>query len=56
MAKLNGKGPENNGSGTGRKLGKCCNNSELNFNLYKLGQGMGRRRNAGNIEQKKENN
>lgn len=50
MAQLNGKGPENNGSGTGRSLGNCCRSIEKNDIQYKLGQGMGKRRKAGNIK------
>jgi len=46
MSKLNGKGPENKGSGTGRKLGKCNNLSE-NEKALKMGTGMGKRRKAG---------
>ncbi len=49
MSKLNGKGPENKGSGTGRKLGKCSHLSE-NEKTEKLGKGMGLRRKAGNKE------
>ncbi|HNX89519.1 MAG TPA: DUF5320 family protein [Paludibacteraceae bacterium] len=56
MSRLNGKGPENKGSGTGRSLGNCCKNSEKNSTKYKLGQGMGKRRKAGIIENKNQDN
>ena len=46
MAQLNGKGPENNGRGTGRKLGKCSKLSE-NEKADKMGVGLGKRRKAG---------
>jgi hypothetical protein len=48
MARLNGKGPENNGSGTGRSLGNCSKNPEKNSIQYKLGQGMGEASQIGN--------
>ncbi|MBN1462816.1 MAG: DUF5320 family protein [Paludibacteraceae bacterium] len=40
MSKLNGKGPDNKGSKTGRGLGKCSNLSSNDL-LQKLGQGLG---------------
>ena len=43
MAHLDHTGPENKGSKTGRKLGKCKNNENSEF---ELGVGMGARRNA----------
>jgi len=50
MPKLNGKGPENNGSGIGRGLGNCSKNKQQTTEQYQLGQGMGKRRKAGIIE------
>ena len=47
MARLNGKGPENEGSGTGRKLGNCSTMSDEE-KVKKLGVGMGKSRKAGN--------
>ena len=44
MAHLNQKGPEENGSGTGRGLGLCNKQTDN----QKLGAGMGLRRNAEN--------
>jgi len=52
MARLNGKGPENKGLGTGRSLGNCSKSGVESSNPYKLGQGMGKRRKAGIIENK----
>lgn len=52
MAQLNGKGPEDKGSGTGRGLGNCCRNKNMTSEKYQLGQGMGKRRKAGLIETK----
>ncbi len=52
MARLNGKGPEEKGSATGRGLGNCCWNKNINPDKYQLGQGMGKRRKAGSIETK----
>ena len=46
MPKLNGTGPDGEGSGTGRKLGKC-NLSANEEKLQKLGEGMGARRRSG---------
>ncbi len=46
MPKLNAKGPEGQGSGTGRKLGRCSivNDEEK---LQLLGKGMGKKRKSG---------
>ena len=55
MARLNGKGPENNGSGTGRGLGNCCKTKEQST-VYTLGVGMGKRRKAGIIENSNQQN
>lgn len=49
MSKLNGKGPENDGSGMGRGLGKCSGNNKI-IDKNHLGQGLGKRRNAGKNE------
>ncbi len=49
MSKLNGKGPENKGSGTGRRLGKCSGKVNA-LDKINLGQGLGKRKNAGNTE------
>lgn len=43
MPKLNGSGPEGEGSQTGRKLGKCSKTPDAE-KLEKLGKGMGKRR------------
>lgn len=56
MARLNGKGPENNGSLTGRSLGNCSKKPVNDALQYKLGQGMGKRRKAGIIESKNKDN
>jgi hypothetical protein len=56
MPKLNGKGPENNGSGTGRRLGNCCKSKEQSTGMYNLGVGMGKRRKAGIIEDPNQQN
>lgn len=45
MAQLNGKGPEDKGSGTGRNLGRCSKLSESEKAL-KMGIGLGKRRKA----------
>ena len=50
MARLNGKGPENSGSCTGRSLGNCFKTPGKSSIQYKLGKGMGKRRKAGIIE------
>ncbi len=55
MPRLNGKGPENNGSGTGRGLGNCCKTKEQSTG-YTLGVGMGKRRKAGIIENSNQQN
>ncbi len=47
MSALNGKGPENNGTEKGRKLGNCCNKANEVETNYQIGQGMGKRRQAG---------
>jgi hypothetical protein len=46
MPKHNAKGPEGEGSQTGRKLGNC---SKLTAEekLQKIGKGMGKKRNSG---------
>ncbi len=46
MPMLNGKGPAGQGSGTGRKLGKCSKLSEEE-KLQHLGKGMGEKRKSG---------
>ncbi|MPQ46835.1 hypothetical protein GCQ56_07390 [Marinifilum sp. N1E240] len=46
MPKLNGKGPEGKGSGTGRKLGKCSSD-DMKTKLEKLGEGLGLKRKSG---------
>ncbi len=46
MPRLDGKGPEGDGSRTGRKLGKCSKNTDKE-KLQKLGKGMGEKRNSG---------
>lgn len=43
MPKLDGTGPEGNGPGTGRKLGRCSNATDEE-KLKKLGTGMGKKR------------
>jgi hypothetical protein len=45
MARMNGTGPENKGSKTGRGLGLCQEVSEQEAG-EKLGKGMGLRRNT----------
>ncbi|MCF8381752.1 MAG: DUF5320 domain-containing protein [Bacteroidales bacterium] len=45
MPKLDGTGPEGEGSQSGRKLGKCSNSKDEE-KIQKLGKGMGKRRNA----------
>ena len=52
MSQLNGKGPEEKGSKTGRGLGNCKRNNMNKENLHLLGQGMGKRRKAGLKEPK----
>lgn len=46
MPKLDGKGPEGQGSQTGRKLGNCSNATDEE-KLQHLGKGMGKKRNSG---------
>jgi len=46
MARLNGSGPENKGSQSGRSIG-CCRRVTADETNEKLGKGMGLRRNAG---------
>jgi hypothetical protein len=46
MPRMNGTGPEQRGSGTGRGLGNCPNNSEIK-SVEKLGKGLGVRRRSG---------
>lgn len=49
MSKLNGKGPVNEGSGTGRGLGNCSKLTEKE-KVERIGVGMGKRRKAGNTQ------
>ena len=56
MPKLNGEGTENKGSGTGRGLGNCHKTKEQPTEKYQLGQGMGKRRKAGLIENRNQQN
>ncbi len=49
MPRLDRSGPEGEGSGTGRKLGKCSNATDAE-KLQKLGTGMGKRRHSGGGE------
>ena len=49
MPRLDRSGPEGEGSGTGRKLGKCSNATDAE-KLQKLGTGMGNRRHSGGGE------
>ncbi|MGB9755373.1 MAG: DUF5320 domain-containing protein [Desulfurella sp.] len=49
MPKLDGTGPDGQGSGTGRKLGKCSDLPDEQ-KLQKLGKGMGKRRKSGGGE------
>jgi hypothetical protein len=51
MPRLDGTGPEGEGSHSGRKLGKCSNASDAE-KLQRLGKGMGKRRNSGGGEGK----
>ena len=46
MPNLNGTGPAGKGAGTGRKLGKCSEET-AEEKLQKLGKGMGAKRKAG---------
>jgi hypothetical protein len=47
MARLDGSGPENRGSKTGRGLGCCRKATAAEEEEQKLGRGMGLRRKAG---------
>jgi hypothetical protein len=51
MPKLDGTGPDGQGSGTGRKLGKCSDLPDEQ-KLQKLGKGMGKKRKSGGGEGK----
>lgn len=46
MPQLNGTGPEGKGAGTGRKLGKCGEET-AEEKLQKLGKGLGEKRRSG---------
>lgn len=46
MPRLDGRGPVNDGSGSGRKLGNCSKAIEAD-KLQKLGKGMGEKRHSG---------
>ena len=46
MSKLNGKGPNNDNSENGRKLGHCSDLSPEEM-LTKLGKGLGKKRKSG---------
>jgi len=46
MPKLDGTGPDGDGSRSGRKLGKCSKLSDKE-KLQKLGKGMGKKRKSG---------
>lgn len=46
MSKLDGTGPEGEGSQSGRNLGKCSDATE-DEKLQKLGKGMGKKRHSG---------
>jgi len=46
MPKLDGTGPEKDGSRSGRKLGNCGTATE-DEKLQKLGKGMGKKRHSG---------
>lgn len=46
MPKMNGTGPEGQGSKTGRGLGSCKKNTPEEL-LSKLGKGLGKRHKAG---------
>ena len=47
MPKLNGTGPDGQGSDTGRKLGVCNITDTEQKEKGELGKGQGKRRNAG---------
>jgi hypothetical protein len=51
MPKLDGTGPEGEGLGTGRKLGKCSNASDEE-KLKRLGKGRGKKRSSDGKEGK----
>lgn len=51
MPRMNGKGPEGQGSGTGRGLGKCKKVATEEA-LQKLGKGLAKRHHAGGGEGK----
>ena len=46
MPRMDGTGPEGQGSGTGRKLGRCSSATDAE-KLQGLGKGMGKRRLSG---------
>lgn len=46
MPKLDGTGPEGDGSRSGRKLGNCSKATDEE-KLQKLGKGLGKKRNSG---------
>lgn len=46
MPQLNGTGPEGKGAGTGRKLGKCSEET-AEEKVQKLGKGLGEKRRSG---------
>lgn len=56
MTGLNGNRPENKDSGSGRGLGDCCKSKEQSTDKYRLGQGMKKRRKAGIIENRNQQN
>ncbi len=49
MPKLDGTGPEGDGSRSGRKLGNCEKATDAE-KLKKLGKGLGKKRNSGGGE------
>ena len=55
MPGMDGSGPVGQGSGTGRKLGRCTPLS-LEEKAKELGQGMGKRRKAGGGNANKQRN
>ena len=48
MPRMDGTGPDGNGSGSGRKLGHCSKLSDEE-KLKKLGKGQGKRRKADGV-------
>lgn len=56
MPRLNGKGPDGTSAQSGRKLGNCATAKDGSTSQYSLGQGMGKRRKAGLVENKHSNN